>query len=296
MQVIHCTKTTRGNGKDIPARSIVEIHDFAGNVLAEKDPYSFTIEEVMELVSPFIETHSGVDKARQALIAGRSGPSVMEKAPQEPWPINYGHSRLGIVLTAQNREGNRDPLVQKLIGNCLQLLRDSVGDDLVDSERGILNTLVDMGIGVPKCFIDDPIPAQPAPSEDLAGARLKNIWAEGPASSPLTEDKPEKESLVDHIIKNNKAIQITTSEEYGIFYKWAKSEDLLPHATLFVALPYFFVIINNDFDFKKRTYIQSTLEIDKNGSYNIEPFSWFESRINTPKQPGNWKEEVHQKD
>lgn len=45
-QVIVCTKERRGDGKYFPIRSLIEVFDFDGKLIAEYDPNSFTIEEI----------------------------------------------------------------------------------------------------------------------------------------------------------------------------------------------------------------------------------------------------------
>lgn len=46
--VIYQTLETRGTGKDStsPVRMITRVHDLEGNLIAESDPYSFTIEQI----------------------------------------------------------------------------------------------------------------------------------------------------------------------------------------------------------------------------------------------------------
>lgn len=46
--VIYQALETRGTGKDStsPVRMITRVHDLKGNLIAESDPYSFTIEQI----------------------------------------------------------------------------------------------------------------------------------------------------------------------------------------------------------------------------------------------------------
>lgn len=49
-QLIICTKERRGNGKDIPVRIITEVFNFSGDLIAENDPFSFSIESIMDFI------------------------------------------------------------------------------------------------------------------------------------------------------------------------------------------------------------------------------------------------------
>lgn len=49
-QLIICTKERRGDGKNIPVRIITEVFDFDGNLIAEKDSFSFSIESIIDFI------------------------------------------------------------------------------------------------------------------------------------------------------------------------------------------------------------------------------------------------------
>ena len=68
-QLVISTLKTRGNGKDIPVRDIIEVYDFDGSMIAEWDAFSFTIESIIEIINPYVGT-SDMDKIKKQLIQG----------------------------------------------------------------------------------------------------------------------------------------------------------------------------------------------------------------------------------
>lgn len=64
-QVIICDKGTRGDGKSLPVRSVTEVFDFDGNLIAESDPHTYSIEHIRNFALMYLPKGQSVEEIEQ---------------------------------------------------------------------------------------------------------------------------------------------------------------------------------------------------------------------------------------